>query len=138
MEFSSWHFSAILIYVILQVTYLKLNITLLRISLVISSRIWSALPEDPVCLEPPWVRSKDSKRTFVCWRSLEISTFSCNPNISGCWVNGSFYQKIDSTSITFSLDTLIHKVDMCRPKRVKNQLNIKQQRNQTFPVFSNY
>lgn len=95
MEFLDGRFSTALIYSRLWATYFKWHTTLLRMSLVISKRIWSALPEEPVCLEPPWVRSKDSKRIFVCWRSLEISTFSCNPNISGCWVNGSFYQKID-------------------------------------------
>ncbi len=48
-----------------------------------------SLPEDAPPLAPPWVSSSESNSSFVCWRSFEMSTFSCIPNTSGCWLNGS-------------------------------------------------
>lgn len=55
-----------------------------------SSRVVSP-PEPPPPFEPPpWVRRRESNSSFVCWRSLEMSTFSCMPNTSGCWLKGRF------------------------------------------------
>lgn len=62
--------------------------TLLRTSLAISYSALS-LPELPPPLPPPpWVSSSESNSSFVCCRSLEMSTFSCIPNTSGCCVTG--------------------------------------------------
>ena len=45
----------------------------------------------PPLAPPPCVSRSESNSTLVCWRSLEMSTFSCIPKTSGCWLNGSSY-----------------------------------------------